>query len=109
MATSGSRATITDTVWTATALGRCGLHSHIHNKQDYFPLQTIISLVEMLGPLMVILSAFVAFSFLPQVSVGLVHGRASHIIWPLNRWQQIKASLPPNRRPVLTQEDEEVD
>ncbi|XP_075884890.1 mitochondrial inner membrane protease subunit 2 isoform X2 [Nelusetta ayraudi] len=41
------------------------------------------------------------------VSVGLLHGRASHIIWPPNRWQQIKASLPPNRRPVLTEEEEE--
>ncbi|TNN00679.1 hypothetical protein fugu_011925 [Takifugu bimaculatus] len=29
------------------------------------------------------------------VSVGLLHGRASHIIWPPKRWQRIEASLPP--------------
>lgn len=42
-----------------------------------------------------------------QVSVGLIHGRASHIIWPPNRWQQIKPSLPPNRGPVDCEEEEE--
>uniref|UniRef100_A0A3P8X2N7 Mitochondrial inner membrane protease subunit 2 n=1 Tax=Cynoglossus semilaevis TaxID=244447 RepID=A0A3P8X2N7_CYNSE len=41
------------------------------------------------------------------VSVGLIHGRASHIIWPPNRWQQIKPSLPPNRGPVDCEEEEE--
>ncbi|XP_069018383.1 mitochondrial inner membrane protease subunit 2 [Embiotoca jacksoni] len=41
------------------------------------------------------------------VSVGLLHGRASHIIWPPNRWQQIKPSLPPNRGPLDTDEEEE--
>ncbi|KAL0968586.1 hypothetical protein UPYG_G00268890 [Umbra pygmaea] len=35
------------------------------------------------------------------VSLGLVHGRASHIIWPPNRWQRIEPSLPPERRPLL--------
>ncbi|XP_023282666.1 mitochondrial inner membrane protease subunit 2 [Seriola lalandi dorsalis] len=40
------------------------------------------------------------------VSMGLLHGRASHIIWPPNRWQQIKPSLPPNRGPLDTEEDE---
>eukprot|EP00066_Takifugu_rubripes_P004133 XP_003967274.2 PREDICTED: mitochondrial inner membrane protease subunit 2 isoform X1 [Takifugu rubripes] len=40
------------------------------------------------------------------VSVGLLHGRASHIIWPPKRWQRIKASLPPNRGPVDIKEEE---
>uniref|UniRef100_A0A8C4FEH9 Mitochondrial inner membrane protease subunit 2 n=1 Tax=Dicentrarchus labrax TaxID=13489 RepID=A0A8C4FEH9_DICLA len=40
------------------------------------------------------------------VSVGLLHGRASHIIWPPNRWQQIKPSLPPNRGPLDTEEED---
>ncbi|KAM7397256.1 hypothetical protein PAMP_020242 [Pampus punctatissimus] len=40
-----------------------------------------------------------------RVSVGLLHGRATYIIWPPNRWQQIKPSLPPNRGPLDTDED----
>uniref|UniRef100_A0A3B3SGP3 Mitochondrial inner membrane protease subunit n=1 Tax=Paramormyrops kingsleyae TaxID=1676925 RepID=A0A3B3SGP3_9TELE len=28
------------------------------------------------------------------VSLGLVHGRASHIIWPPHRWQRITPSIP---------------
>ncbi|XP_023204741.1 mitochondrial inner membrane protease subunit 2 isoform X1 [Xiphophorus maculatus] len=41
------------------------------------------------------------------VSLGLLHGRASHIIWPPNRWQRIKPSLPPNREPLDAEEDAE--
>uniref|UniRef100_A0AAQ4PL64 Mitochondrial inner membrane protease subunit 2 n=1 Tax=Gasterosteus aculeatus aculeatus TaxID=481459 RepID=A0AAQ4PL64_GASAC len=41
------------------------------------------------------------------VSVGLLHGRASHIIWPPNRWQRIEASLPADRGPLDTEEEEE--
>ncbi|KAJ8002836.1 hypothetical protein DPEC_G00163110 [Dallia pectoralis] len=47
------------------------------------------------------------------VSLGLVHGRASHIIWPPNRWQRIEPSVPPERRPLIdwhadtTEEQEE--
>ena len=37
----------------------------------------------------------------PQVSLGLIHGKASHIIWPPNRWQRIEQSLPPERGPLL--------
>nr|XP_046249855.1 mitochondrial inner membrane protease subunit 2 [Scatophagus argus]XP_046249856.1 mitochondrial inner membrane protease subunit 2 [Scatophagus argus]XP_046249857.1 mitochondrial inner membrane protease subunit 2 [Scatophagus argus] len=40
------------------------------------------------------------------VSVGLLHSRASHIIWPPNRWQQIKPCLPPNRGPLDAEEEE---
>ncbi|KAM7415267.1 hypothetical protein PAMA_019881 [Pampus argenteus] len=40
-----------------------------------------------------------------SVSVGLLHGRATYIIWPPNRWQQIKPSLPPNRGPLDTDEE----
>ncbi|XP_016306538.1 mitochondrial inner membrane protease subunit 2-like isoform X1 [Sinocyclocheilus anshuiensis] len=35
------------------------------------------------------------------VSRGLVHGRASHIIWPPSRWQRIEPSVPPERRQLL--------
>ncbi|KAM6972645.1 mitochondrial inner membrane protease subunit 2 [Aplochiton taeniatus] len=35
------------------------------------------------------------------VSVGLVHGKASHIIWPPHRWQKIQKSLPEDRGPLL--------
>uniref|UniRef100_A0A3B1K4I8 Mitochondrial inner membrane protease subunit n=1 Tax=Astyanax mexicanus TaxID=7994 RepID=A0A3B1K4I8_ASTMX len=47
------------------------------------------------------------------VSLGLIHGKASHIIWPPNRWQKIKPSVPPDRRPMLnwgeSTEDEDDD
>ncbi|KAJ8262267.1 hypothetical protein GJAV_G00164490 [Gymnothorax javanicus] len=36
------------------------------------------------------------------VSLGLVHGKASHIIWPPNRWQRITPQLPANRAPLLS-------
>ncbi|KAJ8269727.1 hypothetical protein COCON_G00123340 [Conger conger] len=35
------------------------------------------------------------------VSLGLVHAKASHIIWPPNRWQRITAQLPSDRAPLL--------
>ncbi|KAJ8416376.1 hypothetical protein AAFF_G00356640 [Aldrovandia affinis] len=35
------------------------------------------------------------------VSLGLVHARASHIIWPPGRWQRITPSLPADRTPLL--------
>ncbi|XP_019713217.1 mitochondrial inner membrane protease subunit 2-like, partial [Hippocampus comes] len=38
------------------------------------------------------------------VSLALLHGRASHIIWPPGRWQRIRARLPPNRAPLVTHE-----
>ncbi|XP_061578209.1 mitochondrial inner membrane protease subunit 2 [Cololabis saira] len=41
------------------------------------------------------------------VSMGLLHGRASHIIWPPHRWQQIRPSLPQNRGPLDHTEEEE--
>ncbi|XP_055365656.1 mitochondrial inner membrane protease subunit 2 isoform X2 [Betta splendens] len=40
------------------------------------------------------------------VSVGLLHGRASHIIWPPRRWARIRASLPPNRGPLYAEEED---
>ncbi|XP_077373975.1 mitochondrial inner membrane protease subunit 2 [Festucalex cinctus] len=36
------------------------------------------------------------------VSLALLHGRASHIIWPPGRWQRIRADLPPNRAPLAS-------
>ncbi|XP_026991931.1 mitochondrial inner membrane protease subunit 2 isoform X3 [Tachysurus fulvidraco] len=35
------------------------------------------------------------------VSLGLLHGRASHIIWPPNRWQRIRPRVPNDRRPIF--------
>ncbi|XP_059834227.1 mitochondrial inner membrane protease subunit 2 [Hypanus sabinus] len=42
-------------------------------------------------------------------SLGLVHARASHIIWPPSRWMKLQAQLPERRRPLMSQDDECVD
>ncbi|XP_072915549.1 mitochondrial inner membrane protease subunit 2 isoform X2 [Hemitrygon akajei] len=42
-------------------------------------------------------------------SLGLVHARASHIIWPPSRWMKLQAQLPERRRPLMSQDDEWVD
>lgn len=42
-----------------------------------------------------------------QVSLGLVHGRASHIIWPPHRWQRITPSLPGGCAPLLHQDQDD--
>uniref|UniRef100_A0A8C4R829 Mitochondrial inner membrane protease subunit 2 n=1 Tax=Eptatretus burgeri TaxID=7764 RepID=A0A8C4R829_EPTBU len=34
------------------------------------------------------------------VSLGLMHARASHIVWPPSRWQRLQSSLPSDRRPL---------
>ncbi|XP_072026088.1 mitochondrial inner membrane protease subunit 2-like [Amphiura filiformis] len=34
------------------------------------------------------------------VSLGLVHAKASHIVWPLRRVQRIQTQLPPGRGPI---------
>ncbi|XP_060741404.1 mitochondrial inner membrane protease subunit 2 isoform X3 [Tachysurus vachellii] len=39
------------------------------------------------------------------VSLGLLHGRASHIIWPPNRWQRIRPCVPHDRRPLFNGKD----
>eukprot|EP00058_Branchiostoma_floridae_P016343 XP_002601831.1 hypothetical protein BRAFLDRAFT_75951 [Branchiostoma floridae] len=39
-------------------------------------------------------------NFFGPVSVGLVHARASHILWPPQRWQRIEPSLPTDRGPL---------
>lgn len=44
--------------------------------------------------------SFDSNSFGP-VSLGLLHGRASHIIWPPSRWQRIEPFVPSNRKPLL--------
>ncbi|XP_060695807.1 mitochondrial inner membrane protease subunit 2 isoform X2 [Hemiscyllium ocellatum] len=43
------------------------------------------------------------------VSLGLVHARASHIIWPPNRWMKLQTDLPVERRPLLIEGNESVD
>ncbi|KAL9854550.1 mitochondrial inner membrane protease subunit 2 isoform 1-T3 [Geothlypis trichas] len=34
------------------------------------------------------------------VSLGLLHGRATHILWPPQRWQKLQPMLPPERKPL---------
>ncbi|XP_041071642.1 mitochondrial inner membrane protease subunit 2 isoform X1 [Cetorhinus maximus] len=43
------------------------------------------------------------------VSLGLVHARASHIIWPPNRWMKLQTDLPEERRPLLSGSNEPAD
>ncbi|XP_007903324.1 mitochondrial inner membrane protease subunit 2 [Callorhinchus milii] len=40
------------------------------------------------------------------VSLGLVHARASHIIWPPSRWMKLQSELPNKRKPVLGGEED---
>lgn len=39
-------------------------------------------------------------SFWVQVSLGLLHARATHILWPPKRWQKLQPMLPPERKPL---------
>uniref|UniRef100_A0A670JAU3 Mitochondrial inner membrane protease subunit 2 n=1 Tax=Podarcis muralis TaxID=64176 RepID=A0A670JAU3_PODMU len=39
------------------------------------------------------------------VSLGLLHARATHILWPPERWQKLQPKLPPERQ--LLQDEEE--
>ncbi|XP_077592107.1 mitochondrial inner membrane protease subunit 2 isoform X1 [Stigmatopora nigra] len=41
------------------------------------------------------------------VSLALLHGRASHIVWPPARWQRIQGRLPPDRTPLFIDEDDD--
>ncbi|XP_048793968.1 mitochondrial inner membrane protease subunit 2 isoform X1 [Lagopus muta] len=34
------------------------------------------------------------------VSLGLLHARATHILWPPKRWQKLQPMLPPERKPL---------
>ncbi|XP_072341409.1 mitochondrial inner membrane protease subunit 2 [Scyliorhinus torazame] len=43
------------------------------------------------------------------VSLGLVHARASHIIWPPNRWMKLQTDLPEERRPLLSGSNDPAD
>ncbi|KAI7811950.1 mitochondrial inner membrane protease subunit 2, partial [Triplophysa rosa] len=56
-----------------------------------------------------IVSILLIMPISPQVSLGLVHGRASHIIWPPRRWQRIVPSVPVDRRPLLNWDGETED
>ncbi|XP_057160113.1 mitochondrial inner membrane protease subunit 2 isoform X2 [Ursus arctos] len=40
-----------------------------------------------------------------QVSLGLLHAHATHILWPPERWQKLESVLPPERLPVQREED----
>uniref|UniRef100_A0A8D2MGK7 Mitochondrial inner membrane protease subunit 2 n=1 Tax=Zonotrichia albicollis TaxID=44394 RepID=A0A8D2MGK7_ZONAL len=39
------------------------------------------------------------------VSLGLLHGRATHILWPPQRWQKLQPMLPPERKPLLREQE----
>lgn len=47
--------------------------------------------------------SFDSNSFGP-VSLGLLHARATHILWPPGRWQRLQSVLPPERLPVQTED-----
>lgn len=40
-----------------------------------------------------------------QVSLGLLHAHATHILWPPERWQKLESVLPPERLPVQREEE----
>lgn len=40
-----------------------------------------------------------------QVSLGLLHARATHILWPPQRWQKLQPMLPPERKPLQREEE----
>lgn len=42
-----------------------------------------------------------------QVSLGLLHAHATHILWPPGRWQRLQSVLPPERLPVHTQSEDQ--
>ncbi|XP_028345668.1 mitochondrial inner membrane protease subunit 2 isoform X2 [Physeter macrocephalus] len=48
--------------------------------------------------------SFDSNSFGP-VSLGLLHGHATHILWPPERWQKLESVLPPERLPIQSEED----
>ncbi|XP_042323932.1 mitochondrial inner membrane protease subunit 2 isoform X5 [Sceloporus undulatus] len=39
------------------------------------------------------------------VSLGLLHARATHILWPPERWQKLHPKLPSERRPLQNEEE----
>ncbi|XP_064904789.1 mitochondrial inner membrane protease subunit 2 isoform X4 [Columba livia] len=39
------------------------------------------------------------------VSLGLLHARATHILWPPQRWQRLQPMLPPERKPLQRKEE----
>lgn len=40
-----------------------------------------------------------------QVSLGLLHARATHILWPPHRWQKLQPMLPPERKPLHREQE----
>uniref|UniRef100_A0A8C0J2U7 Mitochondrial inner membrane protease subunit 2 n=1 Tax=Chelonoidis abingdonii TaxID=106734 RepID=A0A8C0J2U7_CHEAB len=39
------------------------------------------------------------------VSLGLLHARATHILWPPRRWQKLQPMLPPERTPLHSDQE----
>ncbi|CAM2098386.1 unnamed protein product [Caretta caretta] len=39
------------------------------------------------------------------VSLGLLHARATHILWPPRRWQKLQPMLPPERIPLRSDQE----
>ncbi|XP_051474002.1 mitochondrial inner membrane protease subunit 2 isoform X1 [Apus apus] len=40
-----------------------------------------------------------------KVSLGLLHARATHILWPPQRWQKLYPVLPPERKPLQREQE----
>ncbi|XP_026723848.1 mitochondrial inner membrane protease subunit 2 isoform X3 [Athene cunicularia] len=40
-----------------------------------------------------------------KVSLGLLHARATHILWPPQRWQKLQPMLPPERKPLQREQE----
>lgn len=50
------------------------------------------------------MSSFCFSLSLTQVSLGLLHAHATHILWPPGRWQRLQSVLPPERLPVQSED-----
>lgn len=40
-------------------------------------------------------------NYFGPVSVGLIHAKASHIVWPPRRWQKLSTDIPKNRNALV--------
>lgn len=47
----------------------------------------------------------ICITFWVQVSLGLLHARATHILWPPKRWQKLQPMLPPERKPLQREQE----
>ncbi|XP_056429892.1 mitochondrial inner membrane protease subunit 2-like [Hyla sarda] len=40
-----------------------------------------------------------------EVSLGLLHAHATHILWPPGRWQKLTPLLPQERNPIMSDKE----